>query len=127
MVAQHAKHHGQAVPSGLALTSIISQQRAILATLETILAQGQTVDAEPITWTLGYDGVTGKINADAGDRASARTTFDQWAHLIGAAIRPERTTSDGGTLLVASRRYRTGSHEHIVLLRLELPPADDAT
>jgi hypothetical protein len=115
--------HSGSVAGGLALTGVIGLQRAIMATLDTILAAGQRSQAQPIVWTLGFDGLTGKVHAVGDDTEGARATFDQWVLLTGARRRPERISADGRTFLVASRRHGSGRTEHVVVLRLELPPA----
>lgn len=96
----------------------------ILETLSGILARGDDAAADAIVWTIGFDGVTGTVHAySTSDHTAARATFDQWTWLVGAKLTPESTTPNGGTSLVASRRYGTGTGRHVVVLRLDLDPA----
>lgn len=101
--------------------TVLGTQRVVLATLGEILGDGQRADAEPIVWTVGFEGVTGEVHVYSGHQRT-RAVFDQWVRVIGAHVQPEHTTSDGTVLLVAHRRHITAAGRFVVVLRADLRP-----
>lgn len=97
------------------MTYALKAQLKCAGVLADFIKRGEAELLPPLVWTLGYDGMTGKLDDFTGAN-NARSLFTTWAKVVGASVRPEQQVSDG-VLLVASRRYA----DAVVVLRCKIP------
>lgn len=97
------------------MTYALKAQLKCAGMLSGFIKRGEDALLPPLVWTIGFDGMTGKLDDFTGS-GHARSLFAGWVKVIGASPKPERQVSDG-VELTASLRYP----DAVVVLRCKIP------